>query len=105
MSKASESKLSALHEAVAEVLTAQITHSQEETIFDIDGNEVPTGNTVFTATPATLAAAIKFLKDNSITCDIEVDRNMNNLREALSNKQRHSRLSDPKAAALKLVGE
>lgn len=103
MSKATEKKLGALHGAVAEVLTSQILHQQEETVFDSDGEEVGTGEMVYTATPATLAAAIKFLKDNQITCDVETDTNMNNLREALANKQRHSRLTDAGKAALKVV--
>lgn len=103
MSKATDKKLGDLHGAVATVLTSQILHQQEETVFDGDGEEVGTGKLVYTATPATLAAAIKFLKDNQITCDIETDTNMNNLREALANKQRHSRLTDAGQAALKVV--
>lgn len=103
MSKASEDKLGALHNAVAQVLTAQVSHQVEETTFDEEGNEVGTGVMVYTAPPATLAAAIKFLKDNQITCDVEVDENMNNLREALAKKQKHSRLTDAGKAALKVV--
>jgi hypothetical protein len=105
MSKASETKLSTLHGKVAEVLTAQLDHTEAETIFDEDGNSMETGERVHTASPATIAAAIKFLKDNQITCDIEQSENMNNLRESLSKKQKHSRLSDAKQSALRLVGE
>lgn len=103
MSKANENKLGDLHGAVAQVLTAQVSHQQEEMDFDADGNEVSTGNMVYTAQPATIAAAIKFLKDNQITCDVEVDENMNNLRESLAKKQRHSRLKDAGQAALQVV--
>ncbi len=103
MSKASESKLAALHGAVAEVLTKQITHTDKETTFNEDGEMVETGEVVHTASPATMAAAIKFLKDNSITCDIETNENMNNLRETLSKKQKHSRLADPKIASQELL--
>lgn len=103
--KANESKLSDLHGAVAQVLTAQITHKEAEVELNMDGEEVPTGNEVYTASPAVLAAAIKFLKDNQITCDIEVDTNMNNLRESLAKKQRHSRLQDAKQAALRVVND
>lgn len=99
MVKATEKKLSALHGAVAEVLTVQVLHQQEETVFDEDGLEVGTGNMVYSASPALLATAIKFLKDNQITADAEVDANMNNLREALAKKQKHSRLKDAKSAA------
>lgn len=93
MSKATESKLSALHGAVADVLTAQVLHREAEVKYDADGNEVPTGNEVFTAGPATIAVAVKFLKDNNITCDIEVDKGMNTLKDALAQKQKHSRLT------------
>lgn len=103
MSKATESKLSALHSAVAVVLTDQLLQKEAKTDFDVDGNIVETGEEMFNASPATISAAIKFLKDNNITCDIEENKDMSNLREALSKKQRHSRLSDPEAAGLKVV--
>lgn len=103
MSKASESKLAALHGAVAEVLTKQINHTDKETTFNEDGEMIETGEVVHTASPATMAAAIKFLKDNSITCDIETNENMNNLRETLSKKQKRSRLADPKTASQELL--
>jgi hypothetical protein len=98
--KATEQKLSKLHGAVADVLTAQVLHTEAETTFDNEGNLVETGDTVFTASPATIAAAIKFLKDNNITCDIEVDKGMNSLKDALAAKQKHSRLTDVKLAAV-----
>ena len=104
MSKATEHKLGVLHGAVATVLTAQLTHQTEETEFDEEGVEVGTGEMEYTAQPATIAAAIKFLKDNQITCDMEQDDNMNNLRDALAKKQKHSRLkSAGEAAQLKAV--
>ena len=99
MTKATESKLSALHNAVAEVLIAQVKQEEEVTTFNADGELVPTGDMVFSASPALLATAIKFLKDNSITCDIEVNQNMTNLKETLSNKQKHSRLASATSAA------
>lgn len=103
MSKATEDALGALHGAVAEVLTEQIKHTTEETTFNEEGEEVATGEVIYDASPATIAAAIKFLKDNQITCDVEVDENMGNLKEALAKKQKHSRLGDAKKAALKAV--
>lgn len=105
MSKATEQALGALHGAVATVLKDQILHRKKVTEFDEDGMEVETGEEVFDASPATIAAAIKFLKDNQIVADMETDENMNNLREALARKQKHSRLGDAKAAALKVVGD
>jgi hypothetical protein len=106
MSKANEKKLGDLHGAVATILTAQVSHQEEQMDYDEDGGAVSTGEMVYTAAPATIAAAIKFLKDNQITCDIETDENMSNLRESLAKKQRHSRLASAKdAAQLKVVGE
>lgn len=99
MSKATERKLGALHGAVAEVLLAQVTRQEAETSFDSNGELVETGDMIYSASPATLATAIKFLKDNSITCDVEVDTNMNNLKEVLSAKQKHSRLQNAAVAA------
>jgi len=92
--KATESKLAALHNAVAQVLTEQVLHEEEETTFDGEGETVGTGIMLKTATPALLATAARFLKDNDITCDVEQDENMSGLKDLLSNKQRHSRLKD-----------
>lgn len=99
MSKATEEKLSALHAAVADVLTAQVTHQQEDVSFDAEGNEVGSGEMIYTASPATIAVAVKFLKDNSITADINTNENLNSLRDQLANKQKRSRLEDPTVAA------
>jgi len=99
MSKGSEKKLSTLHGVVADVLTAQLQVTEEEEIFNDLGESEKTGRVLHTAAPATIAAAIKFLKDNQITCDIETDENMNNLRETLARKQKHSRLTDAAKAA------
>jgi hypothetical protein len=105
MSKASEKLLGELHGAVAKVLTDQILVTEEVQELDADGMPYGTGEVAYSATPATLATAIKFLKDNSITCDIKVEKNMSNLADALAKKQRHSRLEDGAKAALKVVGE
>jgi|TARA_Y100000310_G_C20696871_1_gene826336 hypothetical protein len=99
--KATEAALCELHGTVAKVLTSQIQRQEESTTFDADGVEVPTGEMEYVVAPATLATAIKFLKDNDITADREKDSNMGNLREALATKQKHSRLKlvDPEKAA------
>lgn len=99
MSKASEKLLGALHGAVAKVLTEQVLMQEEATEITMDGEVQGTGEMLYCAAPATIATAIKFLKDNSITCDIKVDNNMGNLREALAQKQKHSRLTDAAKAA------
>lgn len=103
MRKASESRLSELHSAVAETLMAQVTHKEQEMTFDAHGEQVETGDEIFSATPATIATAVKFLKDNSITCDIEQDENMSGLRNALKNKQKRSRMGNPQEAAQSLA--
>jgi len=105
MSKATETKLGELHGAVAQVLTQQILVQEEIQELDEEGMPVGTGDMQYSASPATLATAIKFLKDNSITADIKVEKNMSNLADALAKKQRHSRLESGAQAALKVVGE
>lgn len=95
MSKATESKLATLHGKVADVLTAQLDHQVEDVEYDADGNAIPTGNMMYTASPATIAVAVKFLKDNSITADMEQNENLNSLRDVLANKQKRSRLGNP----------
>ena len=105
MGKSSEEALGQLHGAIARVLTNVVEQQEEEVSYDAEGEAVPTGNMMYTVSPAMMATAVKFLKDNSITCDIEQDNNMGNLKEALAKKQKHSRLNDPKGASgqLKVV--
>ena len=100
--KATEPKLATLHGAVAHVLTEQINHRAPELEFDENGHHVETGEMVYDCSPAVIAAAIKFLKDNQITCEVESNQEMSSLRDALSKKQKHSRTS-PQEAALQLV--
>ena len=99
MSKASETALATLHSTVAKVLTEQVGATEAETIINEDGEYEETGQVVSSASPATIAAAIKFLKDNSITCDIEQDENIGALKTALENKTRHSRMPNASEAA------
>jgi len=106
MSKASEKALSELHGTVAKVLTAQVLQQQSVQELDEDGCPVDTGEMEYIASPALLAAAMKFLKDNDITADKKVDKNMDGLSKALQKKQKHSRLSSgSEAAVLSVVGE
>jgi hypothetical protein len=96
---ATEHEMEILHKAVATVLTSQINHQEEVVTWDAEGNEVSTGEMKYTAAPATMAAAIKFLKDNQITCDIEDNKEMGSLKKALDQKQKRSRLGNAKGAA------
>ena len=97
--KASEKLLSKLHGDVAEVLSESILYQEDETEIDSDGEIVLTGQKRYTVSPAMMGQAVKFLKDNSITSDIKVDKNMSKLEEALAKKQKHSRLTNPVDAA------
>lgn len=99
-SKATESELSKLHGNIAKVLDAQISHQEEETSFDADGNVVNSGELVYTVSPATISAAIKFLKDNSCTADIKTDKNLGALHKTLEGKQKHSRVSATRPSAV-----
>ncbi len=99
MSKASEALLGELHGAVAKVLTEQVQLQEEVQELDLDGVPVGTGEMLYAASPATLATAIKFLKDNNITSDAQLDENMNGLADALAKKQKRSRLADAATAA------
>ena len=82
MSKATEDKLSALHGTVAgvlmEALSDRITIVSEETG---EEKEIPA------ASPAMVAQAIKFLKDNDITAAIEEDENLSGLSDMLQQKR------------------
>lgn len=90
MSKASEDALGVLHAKVAEALTELLDAREEEVITAEDGELIPTGRTVPSVPPATLAVATKFLKDNNITCDISTNHGMQKLEELLARKQRRS---------------
>lgn len=83
---ASAKRLGDLHAALTETL---IEHVQDKTVTDVevddDGKET-TRVHVVRAAPAALAVAAKFLKDNSITADIEVDEKMNELRSKLGQR-------------------
>jgi len=92
-STATETKLGALHGKVADVLSARLDHQAEDTTFDENGVEVGTGEMVYDCSTQDIAAAIKFLKDNQITADIETDSQMGNLKEKLAKKTKHSRLA------------
>jgi hypothetical protein len=78
---------------------AQVTHQEDEISYDADGLATPTGEKMYTASPATLATAIKFLKDNAITCDIKKDTNMTALKDALKKKNKRSLMTSAEAAA------
>lgn len=87
-----ESALNKLHEKVSEVMYEQVKVKEPKITYDMDGEEVKSDEEFFSASPALLAVAAKFLKDNQITCDVSQDENMSNLKDVLEKKQKHSRL-------------
>lgn len=68
MSKASESKLGELHGLIADHMVGKLE----------DGE----------MSAAELAVAVKFLKDNSITVDPELNKALNDMEQALKNRRR-----------------
>lgn len=86
MSKATETELEALHAVVAAVLKAQLQATS--TIIGEDGEEVE----MSLVTPAIIAQAIKFLKDNNITATLEQGSDMESVRDMLAGKQKKGRL-------------
>lgn len=77
---ASEKKLGALHEAVADALTEQV---RGYTVTKEDGAEE-----VVKASPALLSAAIAFLKNNNITADAEDNEALRELGNALKARRK-----------------
>lgn len=77
-----ESELNELHAIVAKTLRDQLEATM--IVADEEGKE----KEISLATPALLAQAIKFLKDNNITTVEEMDENMDQLKELLEKKQK-----------------
>jgi hypothetical protein len=82
VSKATEDKLSALHGTVADVLSEQLRETM--VVVDEDTGEE---KEVLLASPAIIAQAIKFLKDNDITTSVADDDNMSELDDLLKKKR------------------
>ena len=80
---AQETKLAELHEVVATVLIDQVGERAIEHD-DETGEEVE----LYTATPALLTCAMKFLKDNDITCEPSEDSSTKKLEDKLKERRR-----------------
>ena len=87
MNKADEKQLEGLHGQVAKVLNSQISETMV-----IKDEETGEEQEVFTATPATVTAAIRFLKDNDVTASIEDDDNLSELKGQLQEKRERRKL-------------
>ena len=82
---ATEEQLNELHGVVASVLKAQL--EAKSTIIGEDGEPVE----MSLVTPAIIAQAIKFLKDNNITAVMEVGDDMDSLAQMLKDKPKKGR--------------
>ena len=83
MAKIKETELGGLLNALAAVLKSQIADTAHE--IAEDGTE---GEEYYTATPALLTVAARFLKDNGITCAIEDSEDMNDLKAELAKRKK-----------------
>ena len=86
--KATDVILGNLHAILADVLAEQVAEYATEE--DNDGRVTK----VYTATPALLTVAARFLKDNDITCGVEDSGALNNLADELAKRKRRSRLDN-----------
>jgi len=82
-----QTELNNLHELLAQVMAIQV--GDKATWVNEEGEVVSS----YTASPALLAVAAKFLKDNEITCSVEDDANLGELDNLLSKKQKKGRLA------------
>ena len=78
--------LNNLHTVVAKVLVTELTKTD---IVVIDGEDVD----ISSPSPAMVAQAIKFLKDNNISSTVEDDVNLSELEDILKKKLKHSTLA------------
>lgn len=80
---ASDSKLGALHDALATIIAAQVKELIQEE--DEDGNVI---REYYSATPALLTVAARFLKDNNITCSVEDSKGLSELTDELASRRK-----------------
>ena len=88
MSKATQAKLAELHGTVARVLSNRLTAAER----DDEGNEVE-GTEGLACSTADIGAAITFLKNNSITADIEKNAELSELEKRLTETRQKRKLS------------
>ncbi len=80
---AKESQLARLHTVLATVLTEQVGERVQE-----EDEETGEMREFYTAQPALLTCAMKFLKDNEITCEPEENQALSGLREQLEKRRK-----------------
>jgi hypothetical protein len=82
---ATDAALGALHEALATVIASQVKATMQE--FDEEGNVIE-GAETYSATPALLTVAARFLKDNNITCTVEDSKGLSSLTDELAERKK-----------------
>lgn len=87
---ADESKLSALHDKVAEVLTEALDGQTMPDYVDPETGEVEPGGKL-APSAAIIAVAAKFLKDNNITCVPSEDNKLGELEAKMKARQEKRR--------------
>lgn len=97
--KATEKELSGLHGIVAKTLKEQL--EAKATIIGEDGEPIE----MSMVTPAIIAQAIKFLKDNNVTAVMEAGDDMDDLQEMLKNKPQRGRAQLRAVSAKKAAAE
>lgn len=83
---ANETKLGALHEKVATVLTEALEGNVIPAEFDSEGEEIAP-EVRMPPSAAIITSAIQFLKNNNITCAPSEDNSMGKLRDAVAARQ------------------
>ena len=88
MSKKTDKELGVLLNALAIVLESQVSETAKVLTMDADGKEVEGVEEYYTATPALLTVAARFLKDNGITCAIEDNKHTQGLKDELAKRKK-----------------
>lgn len=99
MTDVTDKELNGLHAALAMVIRTQV--EDKACWEDEDGESKET----FTASPALLAVAAKFLKDNNISCAVEDDSNLGRLNDLLDKKQKKGRMALASVSPIEAAGE
>ena len=81
---ATEEKLANLHNVLADALIAGV--SEQKTVLDEETGEEAT---YYVANPALLTVAIKFLKDNDITCQPSEENKTGRLKQELEERKKN----------------
>lgn len=84
---ASSNELGGLHAALARVLNQMLVPVEHDAILDEDGGVVKEAWTEYPS-PAVLAVAAKFLKDNSIFSGVDEDEELLRLKKTLEKRGR-----------------